>query len=99
MSGWTKGPWQAIGWTPPGIYGPGGLRDAVRVAKIDRRAEEAEANANLIAAAPSLAEALEKIDQTLVWGMDKAGTSLEIRHAMNEALKIARAALRSAKGE
>ena len=58
--GWTPGPWQCVGWTPPGIYGPGGLRDAVRVAQIDRRikVEEAEANANLIAAAPALYEAL-----------------------------------------
>lgn len=33
----TEGPFQGVGWTPPGIYGPGGLSDAVRLAQMDHR--------------------------------------------------------------
>ena len=42
---------------------------------------------------------LAQIDKKLVWGMDYAKTSLETKHAMNEASKLARAADQPAQGD
>lgn len=56
----TPGPWQAVGWKPCGIYGPGGMADAERICTMDDR-QEHDANARLIAAAPDLLEVAQRI--------------------------------------
>lgn len=57
LTGYTPGPWQRVGWQPCGIYGPGDLAGAERIAEIDRRQDHDE-NTRLIAAAPTLRDTL-----------------------------------------
>jgi hypothetical protein len=71
MSGHTPGPWEIrrskSGYpyqihAPNGIDGPGGIKDVTRWASIAMPSSpEGEANARLIAAAPSLLEALKEL--------------------------------------
>jgi len=87
---WTPGPWKAI--EDGSILGPE-ENEHVAFARHWRfvgNTEIAEANANLISAAPDMAEALENI----VIGFDSCGPML-----LQEDVEKARAALQKARGE
>jgi hypothetical protein len=65
----THGPWQRVGWKPCGIYGRGGLVDAVRICQIDDRLEH-DADARLIAAAPELLDACKALRNSIMHRSD-----------------------------
>ena len=63
IDGTTQGPWMRVGWQPCGIYTAGDVSTAIRIATMDRRHEH-DANARLIAAAPTLAaDTLRLLDE------------------------------------
>lgn len=99
---WTPGPWLLQHTAEPGIAadvsGDGGrigsLNHAGRVAKVTHIPESwgnAQANANLISAAPDMAEALEHLIDMI--------SNVDNRERLLAALPSARAALRRARGE
>lgn len=99
----TPGPW-SIDWNVArlDIYG-GDERTLIATLRRSALSEgvdaAARANALLIAAAPELLEALQKIDAMLVYSMDHARSSLERKRAMSECSGTARAAIAKATGD
>lgn len=85
--GHTPGPWKSVGWSPPGIFGPGDLADSRGIAHLDRRLPPSEATANglLIAAAPDLAAEVERLRKALRQIAEESmfsDTEAIVRHAL-----------------
>ena len=95
---WTKGPWEIMKYKDP--YGGRNLAveiltDDIIIAKLGIEIdEECAANAHLIAAAPDLYAALERIYGRLLMS-DRYGES----HITAEEGEMAEAALKKARGE
>ena len=99
MSKHTPGPWEIKRHYDPGykfISAPkhSGLAQVVWCMEDEDRSPECEANAHLIAAAPELLEALEKVDS--YWS--SPGEDDWVTH-YNTVLQPVRAAIAKAKGE
>jgi hypothetical protein len=94
MSEFTPGPWRVIPWeekairiVPDAYIGPVGE-------VFGHKGQPMKANANLLAAAPELYEALDTL--TLVVGLTPIAGN---KAALQEAFDVARAALKKARGE
>ena len=94
---WTKGPWvftAPIGAEHAEVRDKGGRRIAVTIGSYPMRTRTEDANAHLIAAAPDLYAALERIYGRLLMS-DRDGES----HITAEEGEMAESALKKARGE
>ena len=95
--GWTPGPWKTLRWVADGddvfLVGPANGAVCQMVMRSKWQKDCAGDNANLIAAAPDLAEALQML-------VASVSSSDEIGNAdLHEAVEAARAALAKARGD
>lgn len=98
MSAHTPGPWRLVEWTAPDDYGWSiKIGDAPHRLEVSAWSASSEADAHLIAAAPELLEALERLADT-TQGLDVTFRSAAEESTAEDALGQARAAIAKARG-